>query len=89
MVIAAAATVGHAQQVSRLPRIGLLIDGPASTLAPHTLDPFREGLRQLGYVERQNILIEPRWSDNRTERLPDLASELVRLNVDVDPYSFL
>jgi putative ABC transport system substrate-binding protein len=46
-------------------------------------DAFRQGLRELGYVEGQSIAIEYRFDEGRTERLPDLAAELVRLKMDV------
>ena len=47
------------------------------------LSAFRQGLRELGYVEGQNVVIEYRSADGRPERFPDLATELVRLKVDV------
>jgi putative ABC transport system substrate-binding protein len=47
------------------------------------LDAFRKGLRELGYVEGENIVIEPRYAGGRAERLPALGAELVRLKVDV------
>src|SRR5688572_4474219 len=47
------------------------------------LKTFREGLRDLGWIEGENITIEFRWAEGRFERLPELANDLVRLNVDV------
>ncbi len=67
-----------AQPTGKVFRIGLL--GNAYT-PPY--DAFRQGLRELGYVEGQNIAIERRYSEGRAERLPDLAAELVRLKADV------
>jgi len=64
-------------------RIGFLSDGSQASRASINLDPFREGLRELGYVEGRNVVIEQRWSDGRSDRLRELASELVRLKVDV------
>jgi putative ABC transport system substrate-binding protein len=63
-------------------RIGVLETVPAVSNVAN-LDAFRERLRELGYIEGQNVAIEYRSADGRTERLADLASELVRLNVDV------
>lgn len=71
-----------AQQSRKVPRIGCLLPGSPSTVG-HLVEAFRQGLRELGYVEGQNIAIECRWAEGRVERLPDLAAELVRLNVDV------
>ncbi len=74
-----AESTADAQQ-PRVPRIGFL---SSSSAASPTLEAFRQGLRDLGYLEGQSIAIESRWADGRYERLPDLATELVRLNVDV------
>src|ERR1700722_33420 len=63
-------------------RIGYLGAGPASNL-PDALDAFRDELRQRGYIEGKNLAIEYRWADDRDERLPGLASDLVRSNVGV------
>jgi putative ABC transport system substrate-binding protein len=60
-------------------RIGFL----SPTADDSRVEAFRQGLRQLGYVEGENITIEYRWADGRFQQLPDLASELVRLKVDV------
>ena len=72
----------RAQQAGKVYRIGLLEPTPATQNATN-LDALREGLRKLGYVEGQNLVIEYRSADGRAERFPDLASELVRLKVDV------
>jgi len=73
------------QQTGKVPRVGVLSLGTApSTTSPR--DPnegFRQGLRELGYVEGRDVVIEWRYADQRTDRLADLAAELVRLNVDV------
>jgi ABC-type uncharacterized transport system substrate-binding protein len=72
----------QAQQPAKLPRIGFLSSlSPAAVSA--RMDAFRQGLRQLGYVEGKNIVIESRWAEGKTERVPGLAAELVRLKVDV------
>jgi putative tryptophan/tyrosine transport system substrate-binding protein len=71
-----------AQQSKKVPRIGYLsVLSPSSDSA--RLDAFRKGLFELGYVEGQNIAIEARYTEGKLDRLPDLAGELVRLNVDV------
>ena len=68
-----------AQQRAKIPRIGILSSDAASTRE----EAFRQGLRDLGDVEGQNVAIESRYADGRFEKLPGLATELVRLNVDV------
>jgi ABC-type uncharacterized transport system substrate-binding protein len=72
----------RAQQTGRVYRIGMLQNVPAALNASN-LDAFRQGLRELGYVEGQNVLIEYRSADGRDERFPNLATELVRLQVDL------
>src|SRR6266849_7555987 len=64
-------------------RIGWLGDGTRAARESNTLGPLREGLRELGYVEGQNMLIEARWSDGDEERLVRHAADLVRLKMDV------
>src|SRR5215467_7440746 len=71
------------QQVSSVPRIGYLSPGSASPGPLNYYDEFRRELRELGYVEGQNIVIDYRFADGRFDRLPQLAAELVQLNVDV------
>jgi putative ABC transport system substrate-binding protein len=74
---------GPAQQPpGNVPRIGHLVLQPLS-LTAHFRDALQQGLRELGYVEGQNIAIEFRTAEGRLERLPDLAAELLRLKVDV------
>jgi putative tryptophan/tyrosine transport system substrate-binding protein len=70
--------VAHAQQSGKVYRIGVL----ATTYWP-PFDSFREGLRELGYVEGQNLALEYRWAEQRTKLFPDLAADLVRGEVDV------
>ena len=72
----------QAQQPKKVPRIGVLwLYSP--DIASSFAEAFRQGLRGLGYVEGQNIAIEERWAEGRFDRLPSLAAELVRLNVDI------
>jgi putative ABC transport system substrate-binding protein len=70
-----------AQQAAKLYRIGFLWDSPA--VFPDAIEAFRQGLRDLGYVEGRNITIEYRWAEGKPERMRELAEELVRLKVDV------
>ena len=72
----------EAQQPRRVPRIGYL-GNTASGAEAVNVKPFRERLRELGYIEGQNITIERRYWEGKRERLPELAAELVRLNCDV------
>ena len=73
-----------AQQTPKMPRIGLLSVGsdPSRPLSPQWL-AFLDGLRALGYVERQNIVIERRFAAGKSERVAGMASELVQLGVDI------
>ena len=74
------ALAAEAQRPAKIPRVGVLrVDSPPQ----QTLDEFRQGLRELGYVEGQNIALEIRSAEERFERLPALAAELVHLKVDV------
>jgi putative ABC transport system substrate-binding protein len=71
-----------AQQTGRTVRVGML-ETVSAALKPDDLAAFQQGLRALGYVEGQNLRIEYRSADGRPERFPELAQELVGLNVDV------
>ena len=73
---------GGAQQAKKVYRIGVLeVISTARNAA--NFDAFRQGLRELGYVEGQNLTIEYRSADGRSERFPELATELVGLRVDL------
>ena len=78
----AAPLAAGAQQPAKVPRIGFLGSGSPATYGA-LVDAFRQGLRELGYVEGQNVVMDLRWAEGRFERLPALAEELVRLKVDV------
>ena len=71
-----------AQQPTKIPRIGFLVASTADAQLNRT-DAFRRGLRELGYVEGQNVIIEYRYADGNSHRLSELAAELVRLKLDV------
>ena len=78
----AAPLAADAQQTGKVPRIGFLsLTSPSDR--PFLLDAFRQRLRELGWVEGQNIVIDDRYAEDRVDRLPDLAAELVRLKVDL------
>ena len=70
------------EQPANIPRIGYLTGARLSTISNRT-DAFRQGLRELGYIEGKSLIIEWRGSDGNFDRLPALAAELVRLKVDV------
>src|SRR5437588_10959655 len=72
----------RAQQALRIAKIGHLESGLPSS-SPNLLAAFRQGLRELGYVEGQNLFIVSRFAEGREERLPQLAEELVQYGVDV------
>jgi putative ABC transport system substrate-binding protein len=72
----------EAQPPKKVPRVGFLIGGSASATSGRT-EAFRQGLRELGYVEGKNIVNEYRYAEGKLDRLPALAAELVRLKVDV------
>src|SRR5215468_5251406 len=78
----AAPIISGAQPAARIPRIGVLHPGAPAT-SSHFAAAFTEGLRELGYLEGQNIVVERRFGEAKPERLPDIAAELVRLRVDV------
>jgi putative ABC transport system substrate-binding protein len=71
----------QARQAGKIYRVGFLWDSPA--VWPYALEGFRQGLRDLGWAEGRNIVVEYRWAEGRFDRLPGLAEELVRLKVDV------
>ena len=74
--------VATAQQAGKIPRIGYLDNSTASGIAV-LLDAFRKELSKLGWIEGKNITIEFRFAEQKAERLPELATELVRLKVDL------
>ena len=72
----------RAQQPTKMPRIGFLV-APTRSFFSTRMEAFRQGLRELGYVEGKNVIIEYRYAEGKLDLLPALASELVQLNVDV------
>ena len=74
--------MAQAQQQKKVPRIGFLVPDSQSASSIRT-EAFQQGLRELGYVEGQNIVIEYRFAEGKIDRFPDLAAELARLKVDI------
>jgi putative ABC transport system substrate-binding protein len=84
LTVLVAALVADAQKPAKIPRIGVLSPGvpPAAPDWPQR-SPLQQGLRELGWVAGQSLVIEYRWAEGQLERLPALAADLVRLPVDV------
>ena len=82
VLVSLLAHMAAAQQTKKVPRIGF-IGASSSSTAGHNLEAFRRGLRDLGYVEGENIAIEARWAEGLAERFPHLIAELIQLKVDV------
>lgn len=81
-IIPVYAHLAEAQQAGKVPRIGFLSGSPPSSIKART-EAFRQGLRDLGYVEGKNIVIEWRSGEGKRDRFPALAADLVRLKVDL------
>src|SRR5262245_44216861 len=79
VILLAVAVIAAAQQPAKIPRIGYL--GFVLTTDPSRTDAFRQGLRDLGYVEGKNIVIEWRLAEGNPDRVPTLLADLVRLKV--------
>jgi putative ABC transport system substrate-binding protein len=82
LITLAAGFTAHAQQSMKVPLVGFLVPASASSYSAR-IEAFRQGLRELGYIEGQNIIIEYRYTEGKSDRLAVLASELVQLKVDV------
>jgi putative ABC transport system substrate-binding protein len=82
VMLLAFAVIAEAQQTGKIFRIGFLDNSTASGIAVLS-EAFRQELRKLGWIEEKNITIEYRFSEQKRERLPELAADLVRLNVDL------
>jgi putative tryptophan/tyrosine transport system substrate-binding protein len=81
-LLLAISSSANAQQLTNVPQVGTLFSGYSST-ATHYVAGLRQGLRELGYVEGQNIAIQYRWAEGRSDRFPDFAADLVRAKVDL------
>jgi putative ABC transport system substrate-binding protein len=73
----------EAQEATKGPVVGFIGGSPASSFTQDNIHAFRQGLRDLGYIEKKNILIEYRYTEGREDRLSELAAELVRSKVDI------
>jgi putative ABC transport system substrate-binding protein len=82
LAVLVAPLLANTQPRGRMPRIGVL-SATSSSERWGSVDGFRQGLHELGWVEGQSITVEWRWAEGTLERLPELAAELVRLNVEV------
>src|SRR3989338_3357018 len=82
VALLAVGMIAEAQQPKKVPRIGFLATVSPSTISDR-VEAFLQGLRELGYVEGKNIVIEWRYAEGKADRLPGLAAELVRLKVDL------
>jgi putative tryptophan/tyrosine transport system substrate-binding protein len=78
LALFSAPLAGDAQERPKVPRVGYVFSF-TQLEGSHLWESCRQGLRELGYVEGQNIILEPRWAEGRYERLPGLVRELVRL----------
>jgi ABC-type uncharacterized transport system substrate-binding protein len=83
-VLSVLCSSAQAQKPTRVYRVGRLTGGsPADPLSKEGFEAFRQGLHNLGWIEGQNIVLEPRWTGEKPESLRELAADLVRLRVDV------
>lgn len=81
-ILLATSLSAEAQQPAKVPRIGFYLDGPASAVSAR-IEGFRQGLRELGYIEGKNIIVEWRSAEGNPERRSEIAADLVRLKVDL------
>src|SRR6266536_6129443 len=82
LLLLATGRFAEAQQPKKIPRVGLLV-APSRSFFSARAEGFRQGLRNLGYIEGKNIVIEYRYAEGNQRRLPELAAELVSLKVEV------
>jgi putative tryptophan/tyrosine transport system substrate-binding protein len=73
----------EAQQPGKVPQIGILVPSGDPSTPSRQVEAFRQGLRELGYIEGKNILVEYRYAEGKQDRIPSLVAELVQLKVDV------
>jgi putative tryptophan/tyrosine transport system substrate-binding protein len=84
VLLLAAPLAAEAQRAEEVPRVGYINPGfPSDPVQIRRLEAFRQGLRELGYAEGRNIALEPRWAEDKYDRYPAIAGDLVRLKVHV------
>jgi putative ABC transport system substrate-binding protein len=83
LILFAAPIAGRAQQAGKIPRVAVLTTTSPEDSPNSGVDAFRQGLRELGYIEGQTIVIDWRWGRARTEQFPEFAADAVRRKVDV------
>ena len=83
VALIAGSAVAQAQQAAKVPRIGFLSGLDLASLGTSRVEAFRKGLKELGYIEGKNIVVEYRWAEGKFDRVPDLVAELNRLKVEV------
>src|SRR5262245_48832829 len=81
-IFLAAISLAHAQLTGKVHRVGVLAANSAANFSTNS-NALRQGLRDLGYVEGQNLILEYRFAEGKIDRLPQLAGELIRLKVNV------
>jgi putative ABC transport system substrate-binding protein len=82
VILLAVAVIAEAQQAKKMSRVGF-IGASSASWASNYLEAFRQGLRDLGHLEGENIVLEVRWAKGSTGRFPQLIAELIGLKVDV------
>src|SRR5690242_874280 len=83
IIIGLAHSAADAQQHSKVPHVGILLPSAPNTAADTNLEAFLQGLRDLGYVDGRNIVLEYRWAENREDQYAPLIADLLRLKVDL------
>ena len=83
VVLVALGVIAEAQQPTKIPRIGYLSGAARIRPILVRIEAFRRGVRDLGYIEGKNILVEYRYAEGKLDRIPSLVAELVQLKVDV------
>jgi putative tryptophan/tyrosine transport system substrate-binding protein len=83
VIVMVFACEADAQQRGKVPHVGILLPSSPTSSPDANLEAFRQGLRDLGYVDGRNITLEYRWAENREDQYPALVAELIRLKVDI------